>query len=112
MELSSEVGSYTSTKTWGGETKKLYHIKFFSVSPKDRGKVPEIMRQFKRVEGVEPLGLFFPRGSSYMYATITKYKDYGAWEKYWRSPDTTEVRQKGIEIITKELDMFFEEQKL
>jgi len=44
-----------------------------------------------------------------MYATITRYKDYGAWEKYWTSPETTEARQKGIEIITEEMDMFFEE---
>jgi len=87
----------------------LYHIKFFSCAPNDRGKVPEILKQFKSVEGVEPLGLFFPRGSGYMYATITKYKDHGAWEKYWRSPETTEARQKGMEIITEEMDMFFEE---
>lgn len=81
-----------------------------SCAPQDRAKIPEIMKQFKPAEGVEPLGLFFPRGSRYMYATITKYKDYATWEKYWA--DVAKIRQKGIDIITVEEDMFFEEVKL
>lgn len=88
----------------------VYHIKFMSCAPQDRAKIPEIMKQFKPAEGVEPLGLFFPRGSRYMYATITKYKDYATWEKYWA--DVAKIRQKGIDIITVEEDMFFEEVKL
>jgi len=109
LNLSSEVGSNRSTEKRKEVIGELYHIKFINCAPQDRGKVPEILKRFKRVEGVEPLGLFFPRGSGYMYATITRYKDYGAWEKYWTSPETTEARQKGIEIITEEMDMFFEE---
>ena len=109
MNLSSEVGSYRSTEKRREVKEELYHIKFVNCVPKDRAKIPEILKQFKRVEGVEPLGLFFPRGSGYMYATITRYKDYGAWQKYWTSPETTEARQKATEIITEEMDMFFEE---
>jgi len=68
------------------------------------------MAEVPETEGVEPIGLFFPRGSGYMYATVTKYKDYATWEKYWQK--ITKRRQKGMAIITKEMDMFFEEIKL
>ena len=88
----------------------VYHIKFMSCAPEDRAKLPEMMKQFKPVEGVERLGLFFPRGSNYMYASITKYKDYAAWEKYWA--EIAKLRKKGLNIITAETDMFFEEVQL
>jgi len=81
-----------------------------SCAPENRQKLPEIMKQFKPVEGVERLGLFFPRGSGYMYAGITKYKDYATWEKYWA--EIAKERQKGISLITEEMDMFFEEVQL
>ena len=81
-----------------------------SCAPEDRPKLPERMKQFKPVEGVERLGLFFPRGSNYMYAAITKYKDYATWEKYWE--EIKKERQKGLDIITEETDMFFEEVQL
>lgn len=92
----------------------MYHIKFFSVQPEKRGEVAEIMKGFSDIQakGVEPVGLFYPRGSGYMYATVTKYENYGAWEKYWRSPEVSKVRQKGTSIITCEMDMFFDEIKL
>ncbi|MCW4050183.1 MAG: hypothetical protein NWE89_10670 [Candidatus Bathyarchaeota archaeon] len=81
-----------------------------SCAPEDRQKLPENMKQFKPVEGVEPLGLFFPRGSNYMYASITKYKDYATWEKYWA--EIAKERRKGLSLITEETDMFFEEVQL
>ena len=81
-----------------------------SFAPEDRQKLPEMMKQMKPVEGVEPLGLFFPRGSNYMYASITKYKDYATWEKYWA--EIAKERRKGMNIITAETDMFFEEVQL
>jgi len=92
----------------------MYHVKFFNVSPEKRGKVPEIMKEMRKqdVKGVEPIGLFFPRGSGFMYASVTRYESYSAWEKYWRSPETTKLRQKGVEIITHDMDMFFEETEL
>ena len=65
----------------------VYHIKFFRVPPEKRGEVPEMIKAAWKVaekaEGVEPVGLFFPRGSGYMYATMTKYRDYATWEKFW-----------------------------
>jgi len=92
----------------------MYHIKFFSVPPEKRGEVPEIVKTMveaaKKAEGVEPVGLFFPRGSGYMYAIITRFRDYATWEKFWEQ--IAKLRQKGISIITNEMDMFFDEIKL
>ena len=75
-----------------------------------RYKLPEMFKQMKPAEGVERLGLFFPRGSNYMYASITKYKDYATWEKYWA--EIAKERQKSLSIITEQTDMFLEEIKL
>jgi len=95
------------------ERRNMYHIVFFSVPPEKRGEVPKIIKALEEVaekfKGVQSVGLFFPRGSGYMYATITKYQDYATWEKYWRSPEVTAVREKAIAIITKQMDMFFDE---
>ena len=85
-----------------------------SCAPENRQKFLEnsraLVQKRKPVEGVEPLGLFFPRGSNYMYASITKYKDYATWEKYWA--ETAKQRKKGINIVSEETDMFFEEVQL
>ena len=45
-----------------------------------------------------------------MYASITKYKDYATWEKYWA--EIAKERRKGMDVITEETDMFFEEVQL
>ena len=85
-----------------------------SCAPENRQKFLENARasaqQRKPVEGVEPRGLFYPRGSNYMYAAVTKYKDYATWEKYWA--EIAKERKKGMDIITEETDMFFEEVQL
>jgi len=80
-----------------------------SCTPEGRSKLPEMYKHIS-AEGVERLGLFFPRGSNYMYASITKYKDYATWEKHWK--EIKKDRQKGMDLITEETDMFFEEIKL
>ena len=89
----------------------MYHVKFFNVPPEKRGEVPKVMSPIgeiaEKTEGVETIGLFFLRGSGYMYATVTKYKDYATWEKFWQI--ISKERGKGIQIITEETDMFFEE---
>ena len=85
-----------------------------SCAPENRQKFlensRELSQQRKPVEGVEHIGLFYPRGRNYLYAGVTKYKDYATWEKYWA--DIAEQRQKGLSIITEQTDMFFEEIKL
>ncbi len=88
----------------------MYHVKFLRCTPEGRYKLPEMFKQMKPAEGVERLGLFFPRGSNYMYASITKYKDYATWEKYWA--EIAKERKTGMDIITEETDMFFEEVQL
>jgi len=55
------------------------------------------------------LHLSYPRGSGYMYATITKYQDYATWEKFWKNPQVTAVRQKANAILTNQMDMFLDE---
>jgi hypothetical protein len=44
-----------------------------------------------------------------MYAIITKYQGYATWEKFWKNPKVTVVRQKANTIVTKQMDMFFDE---
>jgi hypothetical protein len=91
----------------------MYHILFFNVPPEQRSGVPKVINAIKKViknfKGVELIGVFFPRGSGYMYATITKYQDYATWEKFWTNPKVTAMRQKANAIITKQMDMFFDE---
>ncbi len=84
----------------------MYPVTFLRCTPEGRSKLPEMFKQMKPAEGVERLGLLFPRGSRYMYASVTKYKDYAPWEKYWE--EIKKERQKGLDIITEETDMFFE----
>jgi len=95
------------------EGRNLYHMLFFDVLLEKSEEVPRIIEAFKKavkkLEGVELVGLFFPRGSGYMYATITKYQDYATWEKLWKSPEVTPVREKANAIVTKQMDMFFDE---
>jgi len=54
----------------------MYHILFFSVPLDKREEVPKLINTVKKVIknliGVELVEFFFPRGSGYMYATITK----------------------------------------
>ena len=91
---------------------RLYHIKFFSVLPDKRGVIKELYKsrsEVAKAQGVEFLGLFYPRGSGYMYATITRHDDYASWERYWNNPETVKNRRKGGPIATKEMDMFFDE---
>ena len=56
----------------------MYHILFFNVALEKRKEVPQIMKALKKaatkLKGVELVGLFFPRGSGYMYATIIRYQ--------------------------------------
>jgi len=91
----------------------MYHILFFNVLPEKKEEVPKLMENLKKamrkVERVELAGLFFPRGSGYMYATMIKYQDYATWEKFWMSPEVIPVRQKGNAIITEQMDMFLDE---
>ncbi len=75
-------------------------------APENRNKLRELLKQFKSEEGMEVIGAFYPRGSEYMFASVTKYDDYATWEKKWASSSKT--RQEGINIITKQMDMFFE----
>jgi hypothetical protein len=44
-----------------------------------------------------------------MYATITKYQNYATWEKFWKNPQVTAIRQKANAIVTKQMDMFLDE---
>jgi len=71
------------------ERRNLYHMLFFNVLLEKREEVPKIMKAFKKavgkLEGVELVGLFFPRGSGYMYATITKYRDYATWKSFGKA---------------------------
>jgi len=82
-------------------------------APENRKKLRDMIKNAIRelktepVEGVEPKGLFYPRGSNYDSAVVIKYKDYATWEK--RQAETAEARQEGISIITEQTDMFFEE---
>jgi len=82
-------------------------------APENRKKLRDMIKngisalETESVEGVKPQGLFYPRGSNYDFAVIIKYKDYATWEK--RQAATAEARQKGIDIITEQTDMFFEE---
>ena len=91
----------------------IYHVKYFDVAPEKRDEVPKIQEEsvqaIKEVEGVEPVGLFFPRGSGYMYASVTKYKDYVTWEKWWFSAAMRKIGEKIHPIMTREMDMFFDE---
>lgn len=91
----------------------MYHIEYFDVPYEKQDEVPTIMKEFfeatKEFDGVEPVGLFFPRGSGYWFASIIKYQDYATWEKWWRSPAMDKIREKGLPIITKQMDMFFDE---
>ncbi|GAG64471.1 unnamed protein product [marine sediment metagenome] len=80
-------------------------------APEDIPQFLENMKQFRTdTEGVEDIGLFYPRGSNYRLASVTKYKDYATWEKHWAK--IQEQRQKGLDIITQQTDMFFEEIEL
>ena len=89
----------------------MYHIKFLNCAPGEKQQFLESMKQFSSdTEGIEVIGLFYPRGSNYDYAAVTKYKDYATWEKYWA--ETAEQRQSGLHIITQQTDMFFEEIEL
>lgn len=88
----------------------MYHVKFMDCAPENRQKLRELFKQFKSPEGVEAMGLFYPRGSEYLFASVVKYKDYATWEKIWA--DTSKEREEGVDIITKQTDMFFEEIQL
>jgi hypothetical protein len=44
-----------------------------------------------------------------MYAAITKFQDYATWEKLWTSPAMDKLREKALPMITKQMDMFFDE---
>ncbi len=80
-------------------------------APEDNQQFLENMKQVRPdAEGVEHMGVFYPRGSNYRWAGITRYKDYATWEKYWAN--IAEQRQKGLTIITQQTDMFFEEIEL
>ena len=91
----------------------MYHILFFNVALEKRKEVLQIMKALKKAatktKGVELVGLFFPRGSGYMYATITRYQDYATWEKCWMIPEMMTLREKGNAIVTEQMDMFLDE---
>jgi hypothetical protein len=91
----------------------MYHILLFNVALEKREEVPGLMKALKKavtkLKGVELVGLFFPRGSGYMYATITKYQDYATWEKSWMIPEMMPLREKGNAIVTEQMDMFLDE---
>ena len=91
----------------------MYHILFFNVALEKRKEVLQIMKALKKAatktKGVELVGLFFPRGSGYMYATITRYQDYATWEKCWMIPEMMPLREKGNAIVTEQMDMFLDE---
>jgi len=91
----------------------MYHIIFFSVPLEKRSEVPKFINTVKKIvknfKGIELIGFFFPRGSGYMYAIITKYQNYATWEKFWINPKVIAVRQKANVMITKQMDMFFDE---
>ncbi len=76
-----------------------------SCAPENRQKFLENVKQLKRPEGVEFLGLFYPRGSNYMFAGINKYKDYATWEKIWAQ--TAKERGKGFGIIARAIILIF-----
>lgn len=91
----------------------MYHMLFFNVAFEKRKDVLQILKALKKaatkVKGVELVGLFFPRGSGYMYATITKYQDYATWEKFWMIQEVMPLREKGNTIVTEQMDMFLDE---
>jgi len=91
----------------------MYHILFFNVALEKRKEVLQIIKALKKAatktKGVELVGLFFPRGSGYMYATITRYQDYATWEKCWMIPEMMPLREKGNAIVTEQMDMFLDE---
>jgi len=88
----------------------MYHVKFMDCAPENRQKFRELLKQFKSEGGAEVIGAFYPRGSGYMFATVTKYDSYAIWEKYWA--ETSKKREEGINIVTKDMDMFFEKIEL
>ena len=94
----------------------MLHIKFANVPPDKRGEMIELMKARKKrsqeTDGVEFVGLFYPRGSGYMYAHVTRYTDYATWEKFWKSPKVTKERMRGRPISVNEMDMFFDEVEL
>ena len=89
----------------------MYHLVYFDVAPENRDKVVKIfedaMKSMQGMEGIEPVGLFYPRASGYMFVSITKCRDYTTWEKYYKS--IREIREKIIPLITRQTDMFFDE---
>ena len=94
----------------------MYHVKFYNVLPGKHREVLDLEKAsaevLKKFEGVETVGLFFPRGSDYRYARIIKCRDYATWEKYWRSPDRVYRRDIAETIVTNQMDMFFDEIKI
>ena len=94
----------------------MYHMKLVKLLP---GKADESKERWKKVakiaenyEDIEFVGLYYPRGSGYNLAFVTKCKDYGAWEKFWKSPEFSEIRPKIQPASAEEKDWFFEERKL
>ena len=91
----------------------MYHIQYLDVPNEKQEEFLKLAKEFKEgvkeFEGAEPVGLFFPRGSGFWFATITKCRDYATWEKWWRSPAMDRIREKAAPLITKQVDRFFDE---
>ena len=85
---------------------------YLDVLPDKRAEGPKLTKAaieaINAFESAEFVGLFFPRGSGFMYALMTKYKDYATWEKVWSSPAFDKIREVALPIITRQMDMFFD----
>lgn len=89
----------------------MYHIIFFDALPEKRAEVvklvPEMEKAANEFDGVDFVGLFFPRGSDYGYALVAKYRDYATFENYYKS--VTALREKAITLLVKQRDLFLDE---
>ena len=94
----------------------MYHIKLNNPLPGKANETKERIKKFamaaENYEDIEFVGLYHPRGSGYNFAFVMKCKDYGAWEKFWKGPELSEIRPKIGPANAGENDLFFEEIKL
>jgi hypothetical protein len=94
----------------------MYHIKYMNIPHVKRDEfiknTKALIKVAEKSEYAEGAWLFHPRGSSYLFAIVTKCKDYASWEKFWYSPETMEVRRSFAPINMGEKDRFFDEVKI
>lgn len=63
----------------------------------------------KEYDGVDLIGLFYPRGSDYMFAVISKFRDYATFEKFLGAESFTKVQSKWVPLTSQIKEMFLDE---